>query len=169
MTTLYLMRHGIAEDDYDIADEDRQLTGEGRRKVETVAGGLATLGVKPDLVLASPLVRAQQTAAIVVAVLAPKLGVETCTGLRNGTEPEDLLAELAAHRGMQHVFLIGHQPSLGELASHLLTGSALIAPLPFKKAAVAAIGVGALPPRARGELRWFAPSRMLGGIHLESR
>lgn len=161
--TLYLMRHGIAEDGYDIRDAERRLTDEGRRKVGVVAHSLAAIDVVPDVILASPLVRAQETAAIVASILAPELAVETLTSLSNGHDPETLLAELAAYRGHSQVVLIGHQPSLGELASHLLTGAPHRAALGFKKAAVAAIRVGALPPRGPGELLWFAPPMLWRG------
>lgn len=163
MITLYLMRHGVAEDGFDTRDEERALTHEGRHKVLAAAQGLRRLGVEPDRILASPLVRAQQTAELLGSELAPNLPIETLEELRNGPEPRALLAALAAYRDAREIFLVGHQPSLGELASQLLTGSPLTAPLPFKKGAIAAIGLGALPPKGPGILRWFAPVRMIAG------
>lgn len=163
MIMLYLMRHGVAEDGFDKRDEERELTLEGRHKVVAAAHGLRRLGVEPDRILASPLVRAQQTAGLLVSELAPTLRVETLWELRNGPDPTELLAALAAYRDAREIFLIGHQPSLGELASQLLTGSPLTVPLPFKKGAIAAIAVGALPPKGLGILRWFAPARMISG------
>ncbi len=55
-------------------------------------------------------------------------------------------------------------PDLGELASYLLTGAADLAPLPFKKAGVAAIAVDSLPPRSAGLLRLVPHSRPLRAI-----
>lgn len=156
--TLYLMRHGIAEDGLD--DEARQLTDEGRRRVGQIARGLRAVGVMPDLVLSSPLVRARQTAQIAAAILAPKLEVEIFPPLAIGVEATELIAELAAYRGHREILMVGHQPSIGELASHLLTGQAHIAPLPFKKGSVAAIAVYSVPPRSPGELLFFAPPRI---------
>ena len=164
MTTLFLVRHGIAEDGLGIDDGARQLTDDGRRRMGKVARGLKELGVQPQVFLASPLVRAQQTAAILAAILAPRLAVETCAPLAIGGDLDEVLAELGAYRGMGEVMLVGHQPSLGELASLLLTGEPYRVPLPFKKGAVAAIEVGALPPRAPGELLWFVPSKLLRGV-----
>ena len=57
---IYLVRHGIAADaGPGMSDADRALTEEGVRKTNGVAVGLQHLGVKPDLILSSPLRRAE--------------------------------------------------------------------------------------------------------------
>lgn len=160
---VYLMRHGIAEDPrHGLADADRALTDEGEEKTARVAAGLRTLGVRPDAILSSPLRRAEQTARIA----AGRLGGEvTLTPLlAPGTAPRTLVGGLHDARGARQLLLVGHQPDLGELASFLLTGSPGLVPLPFKKAAVAAIQVGALPPRGPGLLHWFLTPGQLRAI-----
>jgi phosphohistidine phosphatase SixA len=62
------------------------------------------------------------------------------------------------------VMLVGHEPSISELASFLLTGSPDGAYLPFKKGAVAAIEVGSLPPRSPGKLLWFLAPKQLRAL-----
>ncbi len=161
---LYLMRHGIAEDPGPgLSDAQRALTAEGVAKTRRVAQGLAGLGVRPDVVLASPLRRAAETARIVAEVLgvAP---VTNYPALAAGATPEAILDGLRPWRRSHQVLLVGHQPDLGALASFLLTGSAERAQLPFKKAAVAAIAVGDLPPTALGSLEWFLPPTALRAI-----
>jgi phosphohistidine phosphatase len=65
---LYLIRHGIAEDKQpDIKDEERSLTKEGRQKTEKVAQKIKKLGLQFEVIVTSPLVRARQTAEILVA------------------------------------------------------------------------------------------------------
>ncbi|MFM6183502.1 MAG: phosphohistidine phosphatase SixA, partial [Dolichospermum sp.] len=65
---LYLIRHGIAEEHQPkLKDEERQLTLEGREKTEKIAQRLVKLGFNFDLILTSPLVRAYQTAEILIA------------------------------------------------------------------------------------------------------
>src|SRR4029077_5174065 len=67
---LYVVRHAIAEDTAPSGgDAARRLTSEGRRKMEQVARGLRALGIEPDVILTSPLVRAVETTRIVVAAL----------------------------------------------------------------------------------------------------
>jgi len=62
---LYLIRHGIAALREDYAnDEDRPLTNKGREKTAKVAKQLHERGLRFDLILTSPLVRARETAAI---------------------------------------------------------------------------------------------------------
>lgn len=163
--TLYLVRHGIAADpSADTDDTDRPLTAEGTRKMIRAAIGLKQLGIEPDVILSSPLRRAQETAALLAEGLASHVAVEIYQPLAPGTAPADLVRGLRPFRAAHHLMLVGHQPDLGELASHLLTGSVALAPLPFKKGAVAAIDVPALPPRGSGLLRWFLTSKQLGAI-----
>jgi len=163
--TLYLVRHGIAEDAAaGTDDKDRALTSEGTRKMTRAAIGLKRLGIAPDVILSSPLRRAHETAALLAEAILPNRAIEIYEPLAPGTAAEELMRGLRSHRAVHHLMLVGHQPDLGELASHLLTGSVTLVPLPFKKGAVAAIDVPALPPRASGLLLWFLTSKQLGAI-----
>lgn len=161
---LYLMRHGIAEEpSRGVADAERALTDEGVRKTTRVAEGLRALAVRPDAILSSPLRRAQETARIAGRILAPDCEIELTPLLAGGTAPEVVVTGLRPPKRASHILLVGHQPDLGELASYLLTGAAHRAPLPFKKAGVAAIEIDGLPPRSSGLLHWFAPPALLRG------
>src|SRR4051794_37184555 len=67
---IYLVRHGVAEErGGSIADEDRALTTEGKRRTRKAMRGFARLRDGPSLILSSPLVRAWQTAEIVAKSL----------------------------------------------------------------------------------------------------
>ena len=71
---IYLVRHGVAEDDSDSGrDFDRHLTPEGQEKMARAAVGLRTLGVEVDVLVSSPLVRAIETADEIVARLRAAL------------------------------------------------------------------------------------------------
>jgi len=128
------------------------------------AQGLKRLGIVPDVVLSSPLSRAQETAQIVARALAPDLPVQIYPALAPGHAPTEVLSGLRAHAAATHLVLVGHQPDLGVLASHLLTGSSGLAPLPFKKGGVAAFAVAALPPRRHAVLQWFLTPKQLRAI-----
>jgi len=159
---LYLVRHAIADADSATgSDADRALSEDGVRKMRRAALGLRRLGVEPDVILSSPLRRAEETAALLVEILAPELAVEIYPPLSPGNAVGDILSGLRAQREARHVMLVGHQPDLGQLASHLLTGSTAAVALPFKKGGIAAIQVGALPPRAAGALEWFVTPKQL--------
>ncbi|MFN8642865.1 MAG: phosphohistidine phosphatase SixA [Candidatus Binatia bacterium] len=162
---LYLMRHGIAQDPGPgMDDADRALTAEGAEKTTAVAKGLRASEVRLDAILSSPLRRAQETARLAGTVLAPDLEVLLRPALSGGVAASDIAAGLRPPHGARQVLVVGHQPDLGELASFLLTGSARTCPLPFKKAAVAAIEVDGLPPRRTGVLHWFLTPGQLRGI-----
>ena len=65
MPSLYLIRHGIAEERGTYEDDaQRPLTDEGCKKTKQVAKRLYDLGLRFDLLQTSPLVRAQQTSDI---------------------------------------------------------------------------------------------------------
>src|SRR5256885_16047970 len=72
---IYLLRHAIAEtrdpERYPV-DANRPLTREGRGRMARAARGMRSLGLRFDLVLTSPLVRARQTARLVVPVFRPR-------------------------------------------------------------------------------------------------
>jgi phosphohistidine phosphatase len=162
---LYLMRHGIAADPSPgMSDADRALTPEGVRKTSRVAVGLQMLGLKPAVILASPLRRAEETARLVADVLVPRPAVELYPPLAGGVSPLEVVKQLRPHRAARELLLVGHQPDLGELASYLLTGQGSLNPLPFRKAGVAAITLGSLPPRSGGVLEWFLTPGQLRDI-----
>ncbi|NEP13063.1 MAG: phosphohistidine phosphatase SixA [Symploca sp. SIO2C1] len=123
---LYLIRHGIAaERETYTNDEERPLTNKGRYKTSKVAKQLYQRGLRFDLILTSPLVRAKETAAILKDV-----------GLSNRVEEFPSLApdgdiytwvnwlELARenNRVESSLALVGHQPDLGNWAEILVWG-----------------------------------------------
>ena len=163
--TLYLVRHAIAEVQSATGrDADRKLTREGIAKMRQVARGLQRIGVEPDVVLSSPLERAEQTAELLCRVLAPELSVRIHPPLAPGGSCKDLLRNLPHPSGAQHLFLVGHEPDLGRLAAHLLTGSPTGLQLPLKKGGVVAIEVSSLPPRSRGQLQWSLTPKQLRAL-----
>jgi phosphohistidine phosphatase SixA len=102
-----------------------------------------------------------ETAELFARELGLAGAVELEPRLAGGVEPEEILRGLRSHRGAGSLLLVGHEPGLGMLASTLLTGSPGLLNLRFKKAAVAGIAVGAVPPRSPGELLWFlAPGQL---------
>jgi phosphohistidine phosphatase len=164
---LYLVRHAIAAlrgPDYP-DDTQRPLTPDGIDRWRRSAAGLRELGVTIDLVIASPLVRAHETAEILAAALKPKPRLVTSEVLAPGRKPAEALALIAkyaaAARGASKLALVGHEPDLGELASRLLGAKGLVE---FKKGAVCRIDVDRAMPGGPGVLRWFLPPRMLRGL-----
>jgi phosphohistidine phosphatase len=120
---IYILRHGIAVERGSRSykkDSERPLTEEGVEKMHEIAGTIAEMDLKFDLILSSPLVRAQQTAAIVVEELG---GEVTFTDfLVPGADAKELIAEINDEKPRQ-VLLVGHEPDLSQLISLLTSGS----------------------------------------------
>ncbi len=108
---IYLLRHGDAEDPNG-DDASRRLTPKGERQAGTAGRAIAALGATLDACLASPRVRAAETARLACEALPVE--PETANELRGGSF--DALA-LAAGRG--DVLLVGHEPDLSDEVARL--------------------------------------------------
>ena len=120
---LILWRHADAGDSTSdaAADFQRRLTDRGRKQAERVGRWLQGRLPERYVLIASPAPRAAETAA----ALGGKL--RTDVRLAPGADVADYLAALNWPGGpearMRHIVLVGHQPTLGRLASLLLAGS----------------------------------------------
>ena len=157
---LYLIRHGLAEERGEAWPDDakRPLTEEGKSRLGKEARGLSRIGVTFDVILTSPLVRARQTAEVFAGSLEPRPHLTNVDSLTPDGSYQALLAELAKHARRERIALVGHEPSIGELAARLI-GSRH--PLPFKKGAICCISVDSLPPSGPGSLLWFLTPKIL--------
>lgn len=111
------MRHGEAVDAGARADADRWLTPQGRRVTRDVARWLAAHH-PPLTVRCSPLVRAVQTAEIVLGA-CDLTSLTVMRELATGDVPA-LLAAATAFEGPGPLCLVGHEPTLGELVARML-------------------------------------------------
>lgn len=110
---IYLLRHGEAEDrGAGIDDAARRLTEKGERQALAAGMALRELGIEVDACLASPKVRARETARIAAEVLGVQ--VEETEALRGGRFDS---LELVAGRG--DVLLVGHEPDFSEEVGRL--------------------------------------------------
>ena len=118
---LLVIRHGTAEDSAPGGDAQRSLTHEGKKEMKEVASGLRAVVDTIDVIGASPLVRAQQTAEIVAKGFgdAP---IKTVNALVPGSDLSELLGWISEHASKKVVALVGHEPLLGTLVTWLMTG-----------------------------------------------
>jgi phosphohistidine phosphatase len=123
---IYLLRHGDAEHG-EMEDAARRLTEKGERQARDAGRALRELGVGIDACLASPKVRALDTARLAGEALGVE--VEVTEALRGG--PFDAL-DLAAGRG--DVLLVGHEPDFSKEVGRL-TG----AKVAIKKGGIAVV------------------------------
>ncbi|WP_421657354.1 phosphohistidine phosphatase SixA [Leptothermofonsia sp. ETS-13] len=162
---LYIIRHGLAGERGTYAnDDERPLTSEGKKKTRQIARRLAELDVQFDLILTSPLVRAKQTAEILLeAGLAQSL--EEAGYLAPGGDIDAWIDWLQTWRqsGKSNLALVGHEPDLSEWAETLVWGKPKGAFI-LKKAGVIGLTLPeAGSPIANSELFWLSPPRFLLG------
>jgi phosphohistidine phosphatase len=123
---LILWRHAEAEPGE--PDLGRRLTAKGIQQAERMAGWLDQHLPATTRVLTSPADRAQQTA------LALKRKFKVVPDLSPGATASALLAVAGWPDAREPVLIVGHQPTLGEVASFLISGAE--APWTIRKAAV---------------------------------
>ena len=163
---LLIVRHAIAFERNPRRwrdDGERPLSPEGMVRARKAAAGLRHITERPECVLASPLVRAQQTATILAEKAGWPRAVE-CTALAPDESPEEVFGVLATHKE-KIIAVVGHQPSLGRLLAACLPPQVLGGVDPqafdFKKMGMALVS---FPKGARaggGTLQWFVPPRVL--------
>ena len=160
--TLYVLRHGVAEEIGPEGDDrSRRLTPGGRRKMRIAAAGMRALGLRFDVLLTSPFARAAETAAIASEALggpAPRM----LPALEQGVPPVETVRALIEFARAEHVAIVGHEPGLSGVVALLLTGSVDGARLLLKKGGLVALE--AREPGRRGTtavLRWMLTPRQL--------
>lgn len=122
---LWILRHGEAEQRAP-SDPERALTPHGREEVLRSAARL--IGERIDLILASPYLRAQQTAGLVHEALGLAQEVATVPWLTPEAQPWRVLDGIADLAG-QRVLLVSHQPLVGNLLVSLCGDSAAASPM----------------------------------------
>lgn len=151
---LSLLRHGIAED-VAATDFDRRLTREGCEQVERVVLALAATGWAPGAILHSPYVRTTETARLVQARF-PKLPREPLEDLAIGS----IEAILRACTRFDHPLLVGHEPTMGNLASRLI--GAPMGAIRFDRAGFALLDIDRIPTTRPARLVAFIQPPWMG-------
>jgi len=123
---LLVIRHGIAEDPSTVVatgqdDPGPPLSKEGKKMMKRVAAGLRELVDEIDVIGASPLLRAQQTAKI-VGKAYNDLPVATVDDLLPESDPPALMNWLQQQSALDVVAIVGHQPNLGLVVTWLMSG-----------------------------------------------
>jgi phosphohistidine phosphatase len=111
---LILWRHADAEDG--LVDAKRALTDKGRKQASRLAKWLRPRMEGQWDIVVSPAVRAKQTAD------ALDLEYEVRIALGTSASEDVLIREAGWPGNERNVLIVGHQPTLGRLATRLLTG-----------------------------------------------
>lgn len=132
------MRHGQAQE-YAESDSQRALIEEGELETRVVAKFLNKEVKEADLLLVSPYLRAQQTAASLVDAMSLSVKQQTLDLLvpaGNALEVHDYLDGLLNVEKIQNVIIVSHMPLVSYLVSELTVSNDM--PI-FQTAAIAEI------------------------------
>ena len=111
---LILWRHAEAEDG--VPDTARRLTPKGEKQAQKVAKWLKERIAAPMRVLVSPTVRTRQTAS----ALTNKFETRDEVGV--SASAQQVLQAVGYPNAVGAMIVVGHQPTLGQVAALLLTG-----------------------------------------------
>ncbi|HEY5615713.1 MAG TPA: phosphohistidine phosphatase SixA [Bacteroidota bacterium] len=117
---LYLLRHGDALDTPSLHDSERPLSDTGIRQSQVVATFLKTSGISLDLIIASPLLRAQQMAEPARDLMKVKVFLTSEYLVPYGDHRQ--LFDLLNERSEQSVLCVGHEPFMSTAIALLVFG-----------------------------------------------
>jgi phosphohistidine phosphatase len=162
---LYLLRHAHALDIGEqgvVNDEERPLSEQGHQQMKAVADAVKRMGLKFDLVLSSPVKRAQETAQdLCTRAGVPETALVTCEELEPSARTKKLMKRLRSLEASE-VLLVGHAPDLAEHAAWLI-GSRQVQ-IEIAKAGLAFIRCDAPARKGVGTLVWLFTPETLGAL-----
>lgn len=164
---LLIIRHAPAQDRDEFAatglpDEQRPLTQRGVKRMTAAGRGLMTLALPVERMVASPLVRACQTADILTSALELK-GYDIDEVLAPGTPVATVEEWLRKQPKVECLALVGHEPDLGELVAYLLCGQPG-SQFPLKKGAALLLRFDQDIRAGSGRLIWSLPPAVLRAL-----
>jgi len=165
---LYLLRHGIAvdRDPQSFPDDSRRpLTLKGEDRVKLIGEAMKALELSFDHILASPYLRASQTAELIVAVLGLKKVLEYRDELTPEGDPKALVRHVTKlEPAAEDVLLVGHEPWLSQFMSQLISGGAT-ASIDLKKGGLGKLEIE--PPIRHSQcatLSWLLTPKQLAAM-----
>ena len=122
MKTLILVRHAKSSWDHDdLRDFDRPLNDRGLHDAPEMAAYLKEQNIIPDVIVTSPALRAYTTAQIMAQTLQVVTSqiLTPCDGIYEGHSQNLLDVISKTPRAHQVMMLVGHNPSITNLANNL--------------------------------------------------
>ena len=160
---IYLIRHSNAVDPGTPGYEDdslRPLTEKGRDKMKDIASALKELDVKPDLIVSSPYVRAQQTAEILAKVLQYKRELTFSDALVPMGNADNIIGEINEKYSVDELVLVGHEPCFSTLISMLTAGNPDLN-INIKNGGVCCLSSDDLHTERKAVLEWLLTPKIL--------
>ena len=122
---LYLMRHadaGVPREN-PMLDAKRGLVKEGKQQCMLMAGVLAGLKAQIDVIIASPLKRARQSAQFVATEIGIESPILSSPALAPDGDYPAFQQLLAEHSSREGILVVGHNPNLHQFLARLISGN----------------------------------------------
>lgn len=120
---LYIMRHadaGVPREN-PVLDAKRGLVKEGKQQCMLMAGVLTALKAQIDVIVASPLKRARQSAQFVATEIGFESPILTSPALAPDGDFPALQQLLTEHADREGLLLVGHNPNLHQFLAKLIS------------------------------------------------
>lgn len=142
-------------------DEKRALDETGIEQCGSVGRALAALDVQVDVIVASPLKRAAQTASLVGNELSYEGKLQFDDGLRPAASFADFHRLLDKYAKHESIMVVGHNPNLSEFLGRCISETGCEASVELKKCAVARVEMG----RNSASLQWCLTPKVLRSLY----
>lgn len=153
---LYILRHGKAEARSSIVKSDakRKLTEEGKKELQEISKAIKKFGIKFDMIISSPLLRAQQTADIVSKSLSiPNKKTIIWDELKPESDVALAQKRIISLKPDATVMIVGHEPHLTTLISTIISNSQTHVNINLKKGGFVHLRVSNTKSKILGTLR----------------
>jgi len=159
---VYFLRHASAGHHLanSAQDEKRPLDEQGIEQCTQVGRALNAMDVHVDAVISSPLKRATQTASLVANELGFDGKLQRTPALRPNAQMDAFRELLNKNAQLEAVVVVGHNPSLSQFLSLLISEGASESSVDLKKCAVARVDLSG----GMGILKWLLTTKMIQAV-----
>ena len=156
---VYFLRHASAGHHVanPLRDEKRPLDSQGITQCTDVGRALNAMDVHVDAVISSPLKRATQTASLVANEIGFDGKLQLTPALRPTAQVEAFRELLDKNASLEAIVVVGHNPSLSQFLSLLISEGASESSVDLKKCAVARVDLSG----GMGILKWVLTPKMV--------
>ena len=163
---IYLIRHSNAVEPGTPGYEDdslRPLTEKGRDKMKDIASAFKKMGLKPDLIVSSPYVRARETAEILAKVLKYKQELTFSDSLVPSGNADEIIGEINEKYSVDELVLVGHEPCISALIGTLTVGNPELA-INIKNGGICCLSSDDLHTDRKAVLEWLLTPKILSEL-----
>jgi phosphohistidine phosphatase len=160
---IYFLRHANAGEKRadSVKDEKRPLDKDGVVQCRYVGALLSALDVQVDQIITSPLKRAMQTASLVGNDIDFASKLQVSDSLRPSATFEQFRQLIHACAKHEAIMVVGHNPSLTEFVSQIVTNGGSKKSIELKKGGIARVDYS---PK-RSVLNWMVTPKLARALY----